>query len=235
MTDLVAAGGRHPLFYKFAKVAFFGFLIAFGFAWIVVTGYFIAIIVKGAFPDLLNAHDEYAGSYLRNLLELGFFLVNIVVLPAGLAALIIAREHAREAANTRLATIYHQISARYLSKEITESRIEFAKLARQFPRGGPPLHDYLVRLRKENIERYAAVIALIFFFEDVSVLIKKKYVREDDMYMLLASALVSAYRFYEAHLIGRRDEASNVKLFEHFADIANRFEARLNADLQAQK
>jgi hypothetical protein len=84
--------------------------------WIIAVVYFLVKILNNNFPQA------------RDALEIGFFLVNIVVLPLGLAALIIARGHARELENTRQGTVYMTIVDKWNSTALVTSRAKILDL-----------------------------------------------------------------------------------------------------------
>jgi hypothetical protein len=123
----------------------------------------------------------------------------------------VARNHAREVENTRLANVFMRVDERWSTSEMLTSRILMTRLADRYAvhgQSGETLSDYFDRvlsdIRRTNIRRYALLMTPIYFFETIGLMIDTGYLKYEDLLRLLGGAITTYDTFFGAHLAARR-------------------------------
>jgi hypothetical protein len=166
-------------------------------------------LIKTVFPHMLSGSEiidvssERYPNYFRNLLEVLFFTSNVVLLSIAIVTVIVARFHAKEAENARIASIYMEISSQWSSDKIVDSRMYIITLSDRWK--NPEYEDdekakshsvgeYIRRVlesdRKKSRTLHNTNTAILIFMEDLGVLCKKRYVREEDIFDFIASPII---------------------------------------------
>jgi hypothetical protein len=164
---------------------------------------FIALLeITDPFDDYL-AHGPSDNNRLINLLEIFYFIANLLLCIVAIFALTFARRQAIEAENTRKASIYLQISALWSSHRTMSSRMYVIGLSDKFgdPSYMDPIKkeassapDYIKRVllaeqRRSRISHRQKVF-IITFLEDLGLLCEKGYVHELDVFEFISTPIV---------------------------------------------
>jgi hypothetical protein len=142
------------------------------------------------------------GQYIHDAFEIMFFIVNIVVLPTAVITLWIARRSFEGTESARLATIYMEISSAWTSHRNVASRVYLLNLRDEFndpncvnsikTNSTSPqnyIKNVLLALRQGDRLGHSRRTAILTYLEDLGVLCKKQYVREVDVFDLIASPI----------------------------------------------
>jgi len=186
------------------------FSIVLAILWIIAVVYLFVQILHNNFP---NARDA---------LELGFFLVNIVVLPLGLVALVIARGHARELENTRQGSVYMTIVDKWNSTALVNSRAKILNLYYEYNQkkqenlsevvnvtDAEYISAFVYNLGKNNkLLEHREYVNILYFFEDLGILSRKGYIRTDDVYNFMGENITVLVGFLIPYIGMERNRES---------------------------
>jgi hypothetical protein len=184
--------------------------------WIFTTLYLIVDIIHQAFP---NAQDEQSP---KAALEMGFYLVNMIVLPLGLAALVIARGHAKELENTRQGAVYMSIVDKWNStlmvtsrKLIYDLRDEYSDKKQQSDHelGDMTQGEYISNVifalgENRKLMEHREHISVLYYFEDLGILCRKNYIRKDDVYNFIGENITTLVEFLIPYIKAERELAA---------------------------
>jgi hypothetical protein len=186
-------------------------------------------------PSVHPVIFESTQNTLRSWLELCYFVASIIVAGVVWFAVRFARKQATEAENSRAAQVYLEITGRYISGNIAKSRAMVVTLRRQFDPDAEPrlplgefIHEQIEPLRSSNIddfEVYMKYIELLTFFEDVGVLVKRGYVKSEDIKLLFKAAILGVRDLFAHHIEIRQAEEGDPQMFENFLELCKEMEA----------
>ena len=158
-----------------------------------------------------------------------YYKSQIYLAVAASVAGLVAVWQALEANRSRRTSAYMQLSRDYLTGEIETSRAALSALVGRLLTNKVKLealphelNQELQRYRRDEPAKYQPHARLIFFFENVGVLVGQKYVKMEDVALMLGGAYTTSFDFYATHIRERRAEATppDPLLFEHFEKTA---------------
>jgi hypothetical protein len=162
--------------------------------------------------------------------EFIFFVAQSSILAIALWALMYTRGQLREAeknsqiiAHQALANSLLNLEQRWNSEQIRETRICINEFSRQLKaevfQEHAQLRDEaalekvqekftaeLLRLQKEDSQKYIVLMRILGFFETVGLLVKRKYIELEDVDLLLRGPIVEFGLFYTPHIKVRAQE-----------------------------
>jgi hypothetical protein len=232
-------------FWAIAYIISILFLIFFGVGYVLLLFYVLIALIQTAFPTWLSGQIE--GNYFRNGFELAFFAASSVFSLVAIYAIKFARQQSKEAENSRLASIYTAIEARWSGGDIKVSRIHFHDLINEYRKTGKPLDSVefpafiSAKLHKMSIsdpKKYIETISIIDFLEYLGMLETKKYLRIADLEPLIGEVVIQ-YDNFVGHYIQElgavyQTQAQNQNLtkmpatYEQFTTLAKKFRARFS-------
>jgi hypothetical protein len=93
-------------FLKIVQIIGVVFLLLFAIGYFIVLFYILTSIIHTAFPTWISGQTEATPNYVRNSLELVYFLANSAVALIAIYAIRFAKQQSKDAENARLANIY---------------------------------------------------------------------------------------------------------------------------------
>lgn len=150
-----------------------------------------------------SALDLGDKSRFRNFWEIVYFVANSVFAVTGLFAILVARGQLIAAENVRLATVYMDVSKRWMTDDVLltsrrtiGSLIDFYLANRNrpdfqpFPDMGAYFRAVLEHCMASDRLKLRDYLGIVNFFEDVGLLCRKHYVRREDLFDLLGASVV---------------------------------------------
>ena len=182
-----------------------------------------AVLSQTIQPDASASSLGLINAYYRSQLYLA---------GAATVAGVIAFWQALEANRSRRTASYSQLSKDFITGEIEESRAALVTLAAEAGASktateltSDAVHRILDGYRHNSPDKYIPHARLIFFFENVGVLIAQKYVKKEDVALMFGGAFVASFELYKTHIEYRRREVMDDLLFEHFQDASASMDA----------
>jgi hypothetical protein len=164
-------------------------------------------------------------NYVRNFLELTSFLATTAVLLTGAFALVFTLTQLREVRHARVATTYISINAKYNEPLMRNARKTIKRLYDSWTflrREDEELGDYVAR----HFARWAALdtstpeyllynecMRVMEFWEDVAVLVRRRFVDADVVFDFHLSAVQWAESIFARHVRNRRADSGNLSLY----------------------
>jgi hypothetical protein len=167
------------------------------FALLVTVTVFALILLLIGVADLLIISDatiENTGEDPHTQLETFYFVANVSLPFIAVIGGVVAYWQLKEAKNSRRGEIYMTIVERWNAKESVENRKLFIELTKTFPSSNSPSRKVETRLRRSEFVRDEIAkmesdpleerkyLETLFFFEDLGILCRKNYIREEDMF-----------------------------------------------------
>lgn len=236
-------------------------LVAVGAASFVVELLFLAI-----FFGISTAPGSVGGGALgsiRSALEMLYFAAGIGALCLAVGAFMTARKQLdhiidqnEQARHSRLASAYIEITNRFYSPEMQLSRRSLRGLMRQFDRLDPAVresttlsafaHSRLLELLEEHLHsvevyphvqtRYVKTVRFLDFVEDIAVLVRKNYLKADDVFELMGTILSDMGTLMDDHIRWNRIEGKSRTLYANAAWLCGEavaYQAERNAGEEA--
>jgi hypothetical protein len=236
--------GGHAFAYL-TTLAGFLFFVPISILTLFLIGRAIGIVDNSSVHPILFGSN---GGVLRSWLELCYFAASIIV--AGVAWFAVrfaadqarqARKQSEEAERSRAAQVYLQITGRFISSDISKSRVLSAHVIRGFDPAngvhetmGEFFHAKVNPLRtsadRKEVNAYMRHMAILAFFEDVGVLVRQHYVRLDDIRLLFKGAVLTTRAIFEHHIMARREAEKAPEMFQNFIDLCQAMEEPPNRD-----
>ncbi len=183
----------------------------------------VAIIVavrllSMAFPAMLNGQDVTGAglhpNYFRNVFELLSFIATTILGFTSVFALFYAISQTREARNTRLASLYATLEARWASPEMLKSKAMLNEISTEYEtqrRLGilpPPTLEsiqnfadyFLCQLAVDDYGKYSSAMSLAEYFEYIGMLEKREYLNLEDMEYLIGTVSTEVYSIMSVHI-----------------------------------
>jgi hypothetical protein len=234
-------------FWMIARIVGVALLTFFVVGYVLILFYLIVSLIHTAFPTWISGQTEATPNYVRNSLELVYFLANSVVALVAVYAVRFAKQQSKEAENARLANIYTTIEARWAGPDIKVSRMYFRNLINEYCKDGKTLdlvefprfiNEELHKISRSDSKTYMDAMAIIDFIEYLGMLEDKKYLRIDDLEPLIGEVLIQYDNFVGSHIQQIRDayqtQARNQNLtkvpdtYVLFSRLAEKFRARFS-------
>lgn len=232
-------GGKRRKFAKPSGPLFDG-LVAFAIFMVSIPATILILFAIGEMAGLVNMVPDPAATgderaRLRNWLELCYFSASVIVAGVAWFAVQFAKKQAIEAEHSRAAQVYLELTGRYTSERLTRSRLMVVSLWHEFHSDreaemtvGEFVHRRIAALRSSNIDEleiYNKYLDLLTFFEDVGVLVKRGYVKVEDVQLLFKAAIVGVRELFEPHILARQKEDRDAQLFENFLELCAKMQA----------
>jgi len=164
------------------------FLLLFAVGYFIVLFYILTSIIHTAFPTWISGQTETTPNYVRNSLELVYFMANSAVALIAIYAIRFAKQQSKEAENARLASIYTTIEARWASSDMRTSREYFRSLMKDYRNSGKPFDEgeYSTFVAKRlhddsntDPSKYMQAMSIVDFVEYLGMLETKNYLKID--------------------------------------------------------
>lgn len=155
----------------------------------------------------------------KDLFEASYYLSQIAILFVALVAGVMAYRQFREAEKSRLASIYISMDEKWGSDSIVESQRlmheivaicvldpEYRGRMRHFPSADSYAalqdfaHVYLSAMRANNYDKYLRTMAVVAFLETYGMMVRKRYLKPDDIEPLIGMITISFYDIIAKHI-----------------------------------
>jgi hypothetical protein len=193
-------------------------------------------------PTYVSLNESNSANYfLRNSMEVIYFIANTIVAIVAMLALAFAKAQSDHASNqtkelieqnknsqrSQQASVYMQIMEKYDNPVLVQSRQKILLIEQNYNKVNPAgqtlssyAHEHLLALynKTSNLEQtgneneYEKTLRHLIFLENLGVLVSRGFLNEKDIYNFMASELIHMERILRDHIIWIRQQHGSASI-----------------------